>query len=496
MDQAVAKKARTKASPFAYCISKHTTMYKSILLFLWTCLCLNAISAQTFVSGGIYNDVTWSLANSPYIVTGNIVVFPGKTLTIEPGVEVRVQGIGYPNNYGIGIEVRGNFVALGTLSAPITLKCDTSTTAPWTWHGIQLKTSQGATGIMDYVHLSNAYDGFAPDNSSQSDAMLYFHHCIFRDNKIAIRPISPATFSDCIFERNETTISPMSLLYRRLEIYDCDFTANTIAIGYVNDTVKMDHCNFWNNATALYTQNVGPVTNCVFDGNVTAADDVAYDFTDCSFTNNQFALKLFYKGSLTNCNVSNNGIGLDVATGVSITDNVISGNGVGMQIWTPVEPLTGNRICGSTQFHVKNMANENINLVGNCFCESDSTVLESKLFDGYDDITKGLFNYAIYDSTCTNVLQIVSKVTIPTGLQLSLAGKLQMFPVPAEDQLQVRLPEGESGGMIRLLSLQGQLLATQAASEVTMLDVSGFRAGVYLLEYRGTSTQILKWVKK
>ena len=45
--------------------------------------------AQTPVSGGIYANTTWTLANSPYIVTGNVVVFPGVTLTIEPGVVVK-----------------------------------------------------------------------------------------------------------------------------------------------------------------------------------------------------------------------------------------------------------------------------------------------------------------------------------------------------------------------------------------------------------------------
>ena len=39
--------------------------------------------AQTNVSGGIFSNTTWSLANSPYIMTGPVVVFPNVTLTIE-----------------------------------------------------------------------------------------------------------------------------------------------------------------------------------------------------------------------------------------------------------------------------------------------------------------------------------------------------------------------------------------------------------------------------
>lgn len=62
------------------------------LLHLAFCLALAAsASAQTNVQGGIYANTTWTLANSPYVMTGSIVVFPGKTLTIQPGVVVKVQ---------------------------------------------------------------------------------------------------------------------------------------------------------------------------------------------------------------------------------------------------------------------------------------------------------------------------------------------------------------------------------------------------------------------
>ncbi|NBU46564.1 MAG: hypothetical protein EBS34_03810, partial [Flavobacteriales bacterium] len=77
---------------------------------------VNFISfGQTNVSGGIYQNTTWNLAGSPYIVTSSIVVFPGNTLTIEPGVEVFVTP-DYSFNTGNlrYIEIRGNLIALGT----------------------------------------------------------------------------------------------------------------------------------------------------------------------------------------------------------------------------------------------------------------------------------------------------------------------------------------------------------------------------------------------
>ena len=42
--------------------------------------------AGTDVFGLIWKNTTWTLENSPYCVTQNIIVLEGVTLTIEPGV--------------------------------------------------------------------------------------------------------------------------------------------------------------------------------------------------------------------------------------------------------------------------------------------------------------------------------------------------------------------------------------------------------------------------
>src|ERR1035438_2254991 len=63
-------------------------MKKLILLIAFISL-VSFVNAQTNVSGGIYSNTTWTKANSPYIVTDTVVVFPGFTLTIQPGVTVK-----------------------------------------------------------------------------------------------------------------------------------------------------------------------------------------------------------------------------------------------------------------------------------------------------------------------------------------------------------------------------------------------------------------------
>ncbi len=48
----------------------------------------NPVGAQTVVSGTINTDSTWSASDSPIILTGNVIVDAGATLTIAPGTEV------------------------------------------------------------------------------------------------------------------------------------------------------------------------------------------------------------------------------------------------------------------------------------------------------------------------------------------------------------------------------------------------------------------------
>ena len=44
------------------------------LLCILGLIAATALSAQTNVQGGIYSNTTWTLANSPYVMTGSIVV--------------------------------------------------------------------------------------------------------------------------------------------------------------------------------------------------------------------------------------------------------------------------------------------------------------------------------------------------------------------------------------------------------------------------------------
>src|SRR5690554_6014004 len=101
-------------------------MKKTLLLLLVLMSFLSIHAAE--VSGIISSNTTWTLANSPYIVTNNITVNAGVTLTIENGVEVRFADGKY---MVIAAGVSG-----GTLSATNVVFTSNTGTTPGLWNAI------------------------------------------------------------------------------------------------------------------------------------------------------------------------------------------------------------------------------------------------------------------------------------------------------------------------------------------------------------------------
>jgi len=94
---------------------KRTTLAIILLVFF-----APALALATDVGGIINTNTTWHLAGSPYLLTSEVQIAEGVTLTIEPGVVVNTPG--YTGGSGIGgtISVWGNLNAVGSESSKIT----------------------------------------------------------------------------------------------------------------------------------------------------------------------------------------------------------------------------------------------------------------------------------------------------------------------------------------------------------------------------------------
>ena len=98
-----------------------------MLLFLFITLVLSSPAFATDVGGGfISSDTTWTLAGSPYIVNGNVIVNSGVTLTIEPGVTVKFGS-------GKSLQMDGTLVARGNSNSKITFTSNLASPAAGDW---------------------------------------------------------------------------------------------------------------------------------------------------------------------------------------------------------------------------------------------------------------------------------------------------------------------------------------------------------------------------
>ena len=181
-------------------------MKKILLLLLFIPLVSFVGFSQTDVSGIISSDTTWALANSPYIVTDNVLVEDGVTLTIEAGVVVKF-------NSGLYIKNEGIIKAIGTSDNKITFQSNADSPAKSDWVGIKIRSSGGSAidGSQDYSSGSQfkyVVIKHADTGLYIYDAGLHVSYAEFDINKygLEIRKTNGVVIDNSTFTGNETGI--------------------------------------------------------------------------------------------------------------------------------------------------------------------------------------------------------------------------------------------------------------------------------------------------
>ena len=392
---------------------------KKYFFFIASILIAYSVFSQTNVSGGIYQNTTWTAANSPYIIIGSVVVFPGKTLTIEPGCEVRFDA-DYTFNTGnfIYLEIRGTLIALGTDANKIKFTSSDTTDGFYNWQGINIKGSQGGNCQLDRIELHNAWHGIYND-ISEPGTIYNFNNCRFKNNNYALQLNADLYYNNCVFEKNGVG-QAAQLSYGSMNATNCLFNQNFCSVTWSNSITLVD-CIFTGN-----TNNIigcpGTMQNCSFINNDFAITEAfGIQITDCLFDGNNVAIDENGSSTISNSTFTNNSIAVKLGDNSLITNNIITGNGTGVQV-RGTSPNSAqimyNQLCNNVNYNLENLTDKNFQVNSNCFCSSDSTTIENGIYDGYDDITRGLVNYAIYDDSCSSIVTYVTKVVLnePSGL--------------------------------------------------------------------------------
>jgi len=321
--------------------------------------------ADTHVSGPIVSDTTWTLANSPYIVIGSVLVMQGVTLTIEPGVTVKFDT-------AKALQIDGTLIARGTSGNKVTFTSNQAAPAAGDWGYILFTDSStdvtyDANGvyiggsILEYAVVEYA-GGVSVNNNGavrMNSAFPFVSYCMIRNN---------ASSGICIYDyvSGSLKVANSTIQYNAGDGIDGSdgsdegggFTIINCTIGD-NQNCGIEICNSWSQLVTIdnchIERNSGggisgskgdyTISKCIVNNNSATGIDIkgrvnrraTANISSCTVSNNEAfraaGICLYYLNfTLDNCIISHNtatsyfgGMWIGGASG-SISDSIICYN--------------------------------------------------------------------------------------------------------------------------------------------------------------------------
>jgi hypothetical protein len=257
---------------------------------------------HTEVGGILASDTTWTLENSPYLVTEDVVVDSGVILTIEAGVTVEFTS-------DTNLIIDGGLTAQGNSTHPIIFTSRSLTPAPGDWGTIKFRWRSNNSSVVNWAIISYATDGITVESSFPT-----IQNSMITQNILGIR-----------------VDYTMELVFGKPTIDNCTISDN---LGQENP----------------YEEH-GRAGGIFIDaGEVDVKDSLIENNIGCGITTTGAYNRISVNGSIVsnneghgvfgeyltinNCSIrNNNGNGLDSWVSVNVSDSVIANN-------------IGNGVCG------------------------------------------------------------------------------------------------------------------------------------------------------
>jgi len=449
------------------------------IIFAFLLIFSIGLQAQTNVSGN--QSGTWTLANSPYQVTGDITVPGGQVLTIEAGVQVIFQG-----HYKI--QVAGQIIANGSDGNLITF---TATNHTIGWNGIRIDTASAISEFhfckFEYgIKSGGAYIEMNGGAIFIKDADAQFFNCIFMDNEAngsnndgmggAVYAINTGgvnqtltKFIDCKFERNRTETEGGAIKLTNdaySEFTRCEFINNNAGYGggalmiYVGEGTKFNNCLFYMNSSnnsgggaikTLQAQSNLNFTHCTFAYNSAfgAGEGGACDF---SYANTTFINSIIYGNSQQYGDEIN--VGQGATAQIDYCDLNMPSSASGSNNLNNLNPQFEN--IGQRDFHL----------------QSGSPCIDAGIDVGLP------YNGAAPDMGCyesgTSSVNELQKLGI------------HIFPNPTSDY--ITISNNQLVDTISISDVSGKIVKKVSASN--RIDVSNYPAGIYLINFYKNKHQV------
>jgi len=248
----------------------------------------------TYAWGPIVKDTVWTLVDSPFVISGDVVIYPGATLTIEPAVEVRFGG-----NFSIIVE--GALIASSAGAANVKFTSNALNPAPGDWGTILLSDTNS------FASLSNCTIEYATNGIMMETGSLTIKDSDVKSNSengIAVAN-GTASVDNNIFENNTESGIYIEGNNQAL-IRNNNFTLNADGImlaGNLNPNANIQQNLFFNNTHSGISLEADPISNTLIAEN--------------TFSGNNYGLQVSTNAStnIANNYILNNNVGIIYKSG-------------------------------------------------------------------------------------------------------------------------------------------------------------------------------------
>jgi parallel beta-helix repeat protein len=392
--------------------------------------------AALFVGGNLYaKDVcrivygTWTKTDNPYNVTCSLLIPSGKTLTIKEGVKIYFKE-------ELGIKVQGDLIIQGSSSMKVLLSSKDETNKE-RWNGINYE-SGGNLEIKHCLidHATNALNVSSADSvkidecsieesdyaiSVSNTRSLTIKQSLIKHTPYAIdvgKNVNEVVIDNCVITDCKIDVNCKSIITNnkikgsvRLAGSNSIITGNTITLGEIYERADEYH-----DERTSHSGGISIYHGChdnLIEGNIieTNYEESAIEMEWSSrnkIVGNNITKNLsgiWVQGDqheiLNNMITDNKGYGITLfeADNVGVFNNIIVGNhGVGIKIRSTKQgiKINKNEIHDNTESELDNDTSVEIDATNNWWGTTDESKITSRIFDYFQDATKGIVNFQPY----------------------------------------------------------------------------------------------------
>ncbi|MBN1357416.1 right-handed parallel beta-helix repeat-containing protein [Candidatus Bathyarchaeota archaeon] len=358
---------------------------------------IGTVQGYEAVRGIITSDTTWTKANSPYNLTGNIAIDEGVTLNIEAGVTINLNGY--------YIRVNGTLIAKGTSTDNILFN----------------------GGSIKFTQLSNSWNEQTGTGSIIENSII--------NSLLATGGGSPKIINNEITESITLGGNSPILSKNTIEITGTEWLSSKIGIWIVEE-------------------NSAYISDNIISGSFDTAG-IQIDGGSPTIERNQISNDYGYGSS-----EDRHQAGILISNNASpiIKQNTITKNAIGISLaGYPTPTIINNNIEENSNYNLRMSVQVDIAAANNWWGTTDTAVIDQKIYDYNDDFNLGKINYTPF-LTAPNPQAVPDpNAPTPTIAPTSPPTDSPSTPAPSQEPGQTDQTEAIIGAAIVMIVLSAGL---------------------------------------